>query len=79
MLEVAFVLPKDYGFGLRRVDDRIWGFWGPDDKSPIIWNNLNKLLGQYGSRLDLVYDDPAYPLKKETTQKCTIGTKRLVN
>jgi hypothetical protein len=64
LAEVAFVLPKDYGFGLRRVDDRIWGFWGPDDKSPIIWSNLNKLLGQYGSRLDLVYDDPAYPLEK---------------
>ena len=25
--EAALVLPKDYGFGLRRVDDRIWGFW----------------------------------------------------
>jgi hypothetical protein len=60
--DVAFVLPKDYGFGLRRIDDRIWGFWGPDDKSPIIWNNLDKLLGQYGSRLDLVYDDPSFPV-----------------
>jgi hypothetical protein len=60
--EAALVLPKDYGWGMRNLNDRIWGFWGPDDKSPIIWNNLNKLLRQYGLRLDIVYDDPTFPI-----------------
>ncbi len=60
--EAAFVLPKDYGFGLRRVDDRIWGFWGPDNKSPIIWNATQILLSRYGLKLDIVYDDPAFPV-----------------
>ena len=23
----AYVLPKDYGFGFRRPNDRIWGLW----------------------------------------------------
>jgi hypothetical protein len=61
--EVAFVLPKDYGFGFRRVDDRIWGFWGPDEKSPIIWNNAQLLLGKYGLKLDIIYDDPNFPIR----------------
>jgi hypothetical protein len=60
--EAVLVLPKDYGFGLRRIDDRFWGFWDPDEKSPIIYNNLQTLLKQYGPRLDIVYDDPAFPL-----------------
>ncbi len=61
--EAALVLPKDYGFGFRRVDDRIWGFWGPDSKSPIIWNATQFLLDKYGLKLDIVYDDPAFPVE----------------
>jgi hypothetical protein len=60
--EAALVLPKDYGFGYRRIDDRIWGFWGPDTKSPIIWNATQVLLERYGLKLDIVYDDPAFPV-----------------
>ena len=61
--DAVLVLPKDYGFGMRSPNDRIWGFWGPDDKTPLIWNNTQTLLEQYGSRLDIVYDDPAFPLQ----------------
>jgi hypothetical protein len=60
--EVAFVLPKNYGWGMRHPEDWIWGFWGPDAKSPQIWENSRKLLLQYGIRLDIVYDDPAFPV-----------------
>ncbi len=60
--EAALVLPKDYGWGMRRIDDKIWGFWGPDDKSPIIWEKLNKLISQHGLRLDIIYDDPAFQI-----------------
>jgi hypothetical protein len=59
--EAALVLPKDYGAALRK-EEKIWGIWGPDDKSPVIWDNLQKLLDQYGFRLDIIYDDPAYPI-----------------
>jgi hypothetical protein len=61
--EAALVLPKDYGWGMRSINDRIWGFWGPDDKSPFIWENSLKLLDQYGLRLDIIYDDPAFPIE----------------
>jgi hypothetical protein len=30
---VAYILPPDYGFGLRRADDKIWGLWEPDELS----------------------------------------------
>jgi hypothetical protein len=60
--EAALVLPKDYGSGLRGPDDRIWGIWPADTNTPIIWNNMQKLLTQYGLNLDIVYDDPAFPL-----------------
>lgn len=60
--DVALVLPKNYGWGMRNSGDRIWGIWGPDDKSPQIWNITQRLLGEYGLRLDIVYDDPAFPL-----------------
>ena len=57
---------------------RIWGFWGPDDKSPIIWNNTQTLLGNmvYGWILFMMIQRFQY---RETTQKFTIGTKQLVN
>jgi hypothetical protein len=61
--QAALVLPKNYGWGMRRIDDRIWGYWGPDDLSPLIWTLYHKLLTQYGLTLDIVYDDPDFPLE----------------
>ena len=42
--QVAFALPKDYGWGMRNPDDKIWGFWSSDDLSPLIWDKMNKLI-----------------------------------
>jgi hypothetical protein len=55
--EAAYVLPQDYGFGFRSAEDRIWGLWGADDLSPKVWADVNALVAQYGSSLDVVYDD----------------------
>jgi hypothetical protein len=59
--EAALVLPRNYGWGMRRPDDRLWGFWGPDEKSPQTWETTHKLLEQNGLNLDIVYDDPDFP------------------
>jgi hypothetical protein len=61
--EAALVLPRDYGWGMRSMDDKIWGFWGADEKSPIIWNRTQMLLQKYGFRLDIIYDDPMFPIQ----------------
>ena len=59
--EAALVLPRNYGWGMRRTDDRLW-YWGSDEKSAQVWDVSRKLLSQYGLGLDIVYDDPAFPV-----------------
>jgi len=65
--EVALVLPQDYGWGMRRTQyitqDRIWGVFPEDEKAPLILNNTAKLLGKYGLKLDIIYDDPNFDYK----------------
>jgi hypothetical protein len=58
--QVAFVLPNDYGSGLRTPTDRIWGLWQADNLSSPIWNNINQLVKAYGLKLDIIYDDPQF-------------------
>jgi hypothetical protein len=53
---VAYVLPENYGWGMRNPTDKIWGVWETDKKSPIIWKSLNKMITQYGYDFDIVYD-----------------------
>jgi hypothetical protein len=67
--EVAFVLPKDYGWGTRRtqnmIEDRIWGFWPEDEKILLIGTNMKELLFRYGLKLDIIYDDPQFNYKEK--------------
>lgn len=71
---VAFVLPQYYGWGMRFNEDKIWGIWKADDTTRTIWSNLQTTLAKYGSQLDIVYNDPAYPLQgKYPTTLSAIG------
>jgi hypothetical protein len=54
---VAYVLPKGYGYGFRGPNDKIWGLWEADDFSLEISTNLGGHLEQYGTKLDIIYDD----------------------
>ncbi len=60
--EIAYVLPSNYGFGFRSATDTIWGLWSAadDELSGKIWNDVNMLAAQFGSRLDIVYNDPEF-------------------
>ena len=58
--QVAFVLPKDYGWGMRSATDNIWGLWWSADGKALIWENMNKLIQKYGLELDIVYDDDRF-------------------
>jgi hypothetical protein len=60
--DAVLVLPQNFGWGMRNPNDTIWGFWPTDDKTQQIAIVTSKLLTQYGVRLDIVYDDPAYPI-----------------
>jgi hypothetical protein len=56
---VAYVLPKDYGYGFRGPNDTIWGLWGATDYafSLKISTEVGGLLDRYQNRLDIIYDD----------------------
>ena len=62
--EVALVLPENYAWGMRRIDDKIWGYWGPDEKSEQIWNLSQQLLDEYGFGLDIVYEDSDFSINE---------------
>jgi hypothetical protein len=47
---------------MRNPNDTIWGFWGTDEKTLQIASTMSKLLATYGSSLDIVYEDPNYPI-----------------
>jgi len=53
--KLAYVLPQNYGWGLRSASDKIWGVWEADDESPGIWTDLGKLVSEYGYNFDIVY------------------------
>jgi hypothetical protein len=54
---IAYVLPKDYGFGLRSAEDTIWGLFPADELSSKVWDDVNKLVNQYGAEFDIIYND----------------------
>ena len=61
---VAYVLPKDYGYGFRGANDKIWGFWEADNRSTNIWNNVTALSKQeqYKIKIDIIYEDALQPV-----------------
>jgi hypothetical protein len=60
--EAALVLPKNFGWGLRNPNDTIWGFWTADNRTEQTALVTSKLLSYYGLNLDIVYDDPNFPV-----------------
>lgn len=61
---VSFVLPEDFAYGFRGPEDKIWGLWEANSTSLSydLSVKLGDLLTQYGSRLDIIYDDPTFPV-----------------
>ena len=53
----VFVLPKDYGYGFRGPEDKIWGLWENDAFSYELSVKLGVFLEEYGNKMDVIYDD----------------------
>ena len=53
----AVVLPATYGYGLRGPEDKIWGLWSADNVSYSLCVGVSSLLEQYGTKIDIIYDD----------------------
>jgi len=60
--ETAFVLPKNFGWGLRNPQDKIFGIWQPTEQDNQTWTNLQAALTKHDLKLDIIYDDPTHPI-----------------
>ena len=58
---VAYVLPNGFGYGFRGPNDKIWGLWQADALAQNISVSLGRLLEEYGTKLDIIYDDGLQP------------------
>jgi hypothetical protein len=56
---IAYVLPKDYAWGFRGYEDKIWGLW-IDPLSIQMGKDVDYLLHTHHLGLDIIYDDPEY-------------------
>ncbi len=57
--QIAYVLPKDYGWGFRGYNDKVWGLW-LDELSITMGTDVDYLLHTHHLSLDIIYDDPQY-------------------
>ena len=60
--QTVLVLPRNYGWGMRNPGEPIWGLWPPDGNSTRIWDITQKLVAKYGTSLDIIYEDPQFPV-----------------
>jgi hypothetical protein len=58
----VLILPQNYGWGMRNPTDNIWGLWQADNSSKQVWSAVQSSLSSYGSKLDIVFAYPAYPV-----------------
>jgi hypothetical protein len=58
----AVVLPHNYGYGGRWMDDHVWGIFKSDNQTRQIWNVTQQALQEHGLQTDIVYTDQDYPL-----------------
>jgi len=52
---VAYVLPDNYGSGFRSPSDTIWGVWDADNKSQLIWDEIDGFVKAYNYDFDIIY------------------------
>jgi hypothetical protein len=76
---IAYVLPKDYGYGFRGPNDSIWGLFSADNLSSKIWNDVNMWVEENKPKIDVIYEDTlqygAFNYSKLVFWNGTIQTK----
>jgi len=59
--DTLIIFPKNYGWGTRWAEDKIWGIFKADQQSQQLWVLMQTTLEKYGLNTDIIYDDPNYP------------------
>ena len=55
--DAAAVVASDYGFGFRSINDSVWQIHEVDSWTPNLYKDVTKLIWQYNSSIDIVYND----------------------
>ncbi len=71
-VEAAYVMPRDYGFGLRKSDDTIWGIFPADNLSAKAWSDVELMVDRYGAGFDILFDDADYGRVKTRYDKINL-------
>jgi hypothetical protein len=58
----VLVLPKNYGWGARWEEDKVWGIFKADEQTSQIWSLMQTTLQDHGLKMDIVYNDSEFPL-----------------
>jgi hypothetical protein len=62
-VDVAYVLPADFGFGFRKPDDTVWGMWQASVNGSVpakTYGDVEALTARLGCGFDVVYDYPLF-------------------
>jgi hypothetical protein len=60
--DTVLVLPKNYGWGMRWRDDKIWGVFQADAETWRLWDLAQGVLVTGDFKADIVYEDANFPL-----------------
>lgn len=55
--KIAYVVPRNFGWGFRNENDTVWGIWDADRNATKIWNDVKNLTQKYGYNFDIIYND----------------------
>jgi len=59
--ESAVVFPKNYGWGTRWAEDKVWGIFKADEETQRLWQLMQAALKEHGLKVDIVFSDPKFP------------------
>jgi len=58
--DTQVIFPKNYGWGTRWAEDKIWGIFKADQQTQQLWMLMQTALEEHGLNTDIIYDDPDY-------------------
>jgi len=58
----ALVLPQNYGWGTRWMEDKVWGIFKADNQTRQIWDLMLSTLQKQGLSTDIIYADNEFAL-----------------
>jgi len=59
--DTLVIFPKNYGWGTRWAEDKVWGIFKADQQTQQLWTLMQTTLEKHGLNTDIIYEDTNYP------------------